>query len=73
MEVVLLSARLSSRRRSSGVTNVVAITISATALYKPALSSFAVRPTCAKIRPTSPRGIIPTPMTRFLSPGFKAT
>ena len=45
--------------------NVVTMTMSVTALKIPASKTPALIPIWAKIKPTSPRGIIPTPITLF--------
>ena len=53
-------------RNSTGARNVVPITISRIAASRPGLSSPEAVPRPRKIRPTSPRGIIPSPTTRLL-------
>jgi hypothetical protein len=53
--------------RSGGAMNVVIITMSVTALKRPRSNTPEASPIWAKMSPTSPRAIIPTPIT-FLFP-----
>ena len=56
------AGRSTSRFRQGGTTIVVTITMSVAAPKSPASKTPDARPIRAKISPTSPRGIIPTPM-----------
>ena len=55
-------ARAIDQRSATGVTKVVTITMMTIAEKTPSLTTPSPFPMLAKMRPTSPRGIIPTPM-----------
>ena len=59
----LVGRAVSRAFNSGGAMSVVTITINVTPANRPSLKTPLERPIWAKIRPTSPRGIIPTPTT----------